>query len=198
MDDFIKNYQNEDYDTIVIDDLKSIEFMNKNKKLKIMQMNIRSMQMNFNEFELFLQSTRADLDIIVLIETFQLEDPKLFSLNGYHQIYNGGKYNINDGTVVYIEETIDIQHSIVRIGKIKALELDIHYQERNLKLTAMYKSPHYSIAEFNEELMDYLERNKRSMKHIITGDMNINLLSHDYNTEEIQEYTFLFWVHFTN
>lgn len=106
MDNYIKAYQNEDYDTVVIEDINDLNTM-KLCQVKIMQMNIRSMQKNFNDFELFLETISVDFDVIILSETFQVEDVGLFNLNGYELIYNNAKYNRNDGTIVYVKSNME-------------------------------------------------------------------------------------------
>lgn len=71
------------------------------KLCNILHMNIRSLKKNFNEFLLYIESADVnDLDIIVLTETWQIEDVLDFSLPNFDILYNESHFNQNDGVVV--------------------------------------------------------------------------------------------------
>lgn len=51
MDPFIRQYRNDDYNTIVVEKVDEVNKLNINEMFNILQMNIRSIQMNFEEFQ---------------------------------------------------------------------------------------------------------------------------------------------------
>lgn len=113
-----------------------------------------------------------------------VDDINLFKLNGYRHVYNEGRYNRNDGTIVYVRENINFEHENIQLGEITAIDLNIQNNNERIRLTAIYKSPKYVITDFNEKLALYLEDKKHCKKHIITGDINIDLLENEHRVEE--------------
>lgn len=184
MNSYVREYQNENFVTEVIGDAEDLKKYAIDKDFTILQMNIRSILMNFAEFTLFLEHSTHKFDILILTETFQIDELELFHLSGYNCIYNEGKYNRNDGIVVYVRE--DIKHSsrIVMIGEIAAIETDVGEKDQKVKITSIYKSPQIKIEIFNEEISNYLHKTEKCNKHIIAGDININLLSDEIVVEE--------------
>lgn len=72
---------------------------------------------------------------------------------------------------------INYDYNVVHLGETKAIEVNIH-SNQSLKLTAVYKSPQVNPSEFNMNLLQYLQRMERASKqNMITGDINIDLLS---------------------
>lgn len=184
MDPFIRKYRNDDYNTIVVEKVDEVNTSNINEMFNILQMNIRSIQMNFEEFQVYLEGISISFDIIILTETFVVDDINLFILNGYRYVYNEGRYNRNDGTIVYVRENINFEHENIQLGEITAIDLNIQNNNERIRLTAIYKSPKYVITDFNEKLALYLEDKKHCKKHIITGDINIDLLENEHRVEE--------------
>lgn len=148
-------------------------------------MNIRSIAKNFDEFKLFLELTSQSYDIIVLTETFQIFDSQFFNIQGYDSLYNNGNYNKNDGILIYVKNGITFTQKIVQLGDVRALELDVSTQESTeiTKITAIYRSPHSCVTTFNKNLNNYLQNLENCSRHILVGDMNIDLLSGDNFSE---------------
>ncbi|XP_044756310.1 uncharacterized protein LOC123314914 [Coccinella septempunctata] len=87
--------------------------------------------------------------------------------------------------LIYIKENINYEYKILKIDDINILDVDIKTENgENLKLSSIYRSPDTSVASFNMEISEYLHNINLNMKHIIAGDMNINLLDHDSFVEE--------------
>lgn len=102
MDPFIRDFKNNLLETVVFDKVQDCEnIMNKELKFSILHVNIRSMAKNFEQLEVLLHQFRTDFDCLVLTETWQIAGIDIFKLNGYDIVYNEGRYNQNDGVVVW-------------------------------------------------------------------------------------------------
>lgn len=146
-------------------------------------MNIRSIQKNFDDLIIFLRQFSNDFDIIVLSETYQVYDLNLFDIDGYDIIYNHGNNNRNDGILIYIKKYFKYNFSVIEIAETKALEVNTLENENEITLTVIYRSPNTCPKRFNSDLLTYL-KNKKRETHIITGDINIDLLQElDYVEE---------------
>lgn len=75
-------------------------------KFSIFHNNIRSLQKNFENFQVLMQQISNSFDCIVLTETFILYDTELYNFNGYDLIYSDGQFNRNDGIVIYIKKHV--------------------------------------------------------------------------------------------
>lgn len=155
MNQFIRNYQGVDYSTKIVHNMDSINFQ---YQLKIFQMNIRSISLNFDELLLLLESTPQKFEIIILTETFHIDDPEVFTIPGYTGIYNEGGFNRNDGIMVYVKRGITFSHEVVTLGHMRVVDLDLFQTSsgQKTKITAVYKSPRIDISDFNRNLIVYL------------------------------------------
>lgn len=186
MDLYLKQYENKEIKAHEINALSDFEkYVQKPQdKFKILHMNIRSIQKNYDEFLLFL-SHLPDFDVIVLTETHILNEISIFNIDGYDLIYNNGTYNKNDGVILYVKHGFKHSHSIIKLSEINAIELKIKYNKEPITITALYKSPNLCPKTFNKNLNTYLNNNKKENFHIITGDINIDLLS---NIDYVEQY----------
>ena len=95
-------------DTIEKDTIKreitfaSIETLNKtlsNKNDLILRVNIRSMNKNFDNLKIIIQSILNKPSIIICTETFNQVNYKEYNLNDYDSYYNESRINGNDGVI---------------------------------------------------------------------------------------------------
>lgn len=78
-----------------------------NGVLSIFQINIRSINIHFNELAMLLGSIKNYFSIIVLCETWFLNDVE-FTLNDYKSINSLGTLNRSDDVTVLIKESFNI------------------------------------------------------------------------------------------
>lgn len=183
MNQYIRDYECETYDT-PMENIVNLKSHNFNDKFNILHMNVRSINLNFPEFVAFLEYLSLEFEIIVLTETFQIENLNLFHLNGFDTVYNKGNYNKNDGVVVYVKKYLNFDYEVIEIGETKAVEISLKNNSRNSrKVTAIYRSPQQCTKLFNQSLYNYLE-SSLSSEHVIVGDININTLSNEDFVEE--------------
>lgn len=186
MDTFVRNFKPEIYSTKLVQNVKELNENITNSSFKILHLNICSISKNFDGLVCFLKQVSYEIDIIVLTETHKIYDLQIFHLPQYQIIYNEGNYNKCDGVVVLIKESIIFKHSFKNMGVVKCVELVIGEQSNTFLLTCLYKSPSIDDKVFVEEISDYLFLNENVNKHIITGDINLDILRED--KQHIEEY----------
>lgn len=169
---------------------KNVIQVNKNvENFKILHNNIRSINKNLDELKILLNNMEVDIDCIVLTETWKLEYPDLFNIEGYNMLYNCGEINQNDGVVAYIKSSLKFKYEVNKIGKIKVLNITINFNKNHIiHIIAVYRSPATDPYEFNTNLQNYLQTiSKTSDHYIFIGDINLDL--EDPKTDYIMEYT---------
>lgn len=186
MDAYIRDFDPEEYHT---KRLPSFELINKalhSDQIKIFHLNIRSISKNLDQLILFLEQIVHDFEVIILTETFVLEDPQIYQITGYKSAYNNGNLNTHDGVLVFVKESIESLFEVVTLGEINVLEVEFLYASTKVKLTCIYRSPSTSAAVFNGNLNAYLSSKKGCDcdYHILGGDINIDLLSQNNDTNE--------------
>lgn len=185
MNPFIEQYDFELPETNFHKNVVDFRLSSPGNYLKIIHLNIRSIQKNFDEFNLFLNLFDFRYDIIVLTETYVIGDLDIVQLKGYNAIYNNGNINKNDGVIVFIRNTIDFSSKIVSFGNNKLIEVSFKNLDENVILTACYRSPNSCIATFVNDLNVYFQSGvKNTDSHIFIGDVNIDTLANSSDAEE--------------
>lgn len=79
-------------------------------KLMIMSLNIQSLPSKFNDFEdliTSLASNHCNPDVILIQETWQVQNPNLFRLKGYHDpIFKTRKFSQGGGVGIYFKDNL--------------------------------------------------------------------------------------------
>lgn len=84
-----------------------LEFITINKNgLNIISMNIRSIQKNIDKFFVLLESMFVSFSIIILTETWNIENVELYNLKDYKWYYNNSRINRNYGVIMYVKDEI--------------------------------------------------------------------------------------------
>lgn len=158
---------------------------------KLYHANIRSLSRHLDELKVNLVEMGESFDCVVLSETFCLTNLDTLNIDGYQLLYNDGKVNKNDGTVVYIRSDLDRYHyKVVQIGCLSCLQVVITKCGRKIVLSALYRPPSTSIKDFNNHLTEYLKKlrgggTEREI-NVFVGDININIL--DDKDADVQDY----------
>ena len=135
MDPFIRNYTANIAKTNIVKNINEYNQLNNNSMdLRIFQTNIRSIDKNLDELMVLLEQFSNKLDVIVLSETFHVADLDLYKINSYEIFYSHGKLNRNDGVVVYVKSGIKCKCSIIKIGNISGLKLNILLHNKTIIL----------------------------------------------------------------
>lgn len=158
MDPYIRDYKNRTIETTLVDNICNYNDIQSNlpNNFKVFHVNIRSIYKNYDELCIFLSQFKEKFDVIVLSETFQIYDKNIFHMNGYNMIYNEGRINKNDGVVVFLRAHLEHNFKIIKIGEINALKINIKHENKNIIVTAVYRSPNTDPSNFNDGLLNYL------------------------------------------
>lgn len=180
---------NSDQDLVFTDEtvVPSVEELNKKlgaKDLNIVLINVRSLNKNFNNLEIFIDRFAQKPDVIVCTETWLLHDYKFFQLPDFNTYYNNSTINKADGVLIYINKNIDESTKTEKYGSIKFLSSIIKLNEgKKIKLTAVYRCHDINKNVFIDNLNNYILNNKKYQNHLILGDFNINLFDKDESTD---------------
>lgn len=157
----------------------------KNNLLNILHLNIRSIHKNFNELVVFLRAYNLEkCDIIILSESFECYDNQ-YNINGFTMHFNNGKYNRNDGVVIFIKNNlvVNIEHFLLIKSKVTISNITFEKNNHKMNIMCAYRPPNTNKIYFLEDLEFYLKNNKdKTDLSVFLGDININILNHDDNT----------------
>lgn len=158
----------------------------KNFNWIILYVNIRRLNSNIAALESYIHGLCTLPQIIICSETWQLENPYLFSIKNYNIYYNHGNINLADGVVVYVREDIIHSTEIVEIDNFKVLncKVSIDQKNKNLLITAIYRCHDFNENRFIEVINQIVKISKEK-NHILIGDFNINILNSCNTSEEL-------------
>ncbi|KAJ8980516.1 hypothetical protein NQ317_007936 [Molorchus minor] len=135
MDQYIRDFKLNTLETYTLQNCEEaktvLQVNNHINNFKILQKNIRSLNKNLDEFVIILHKLVVQLDCLILTETWKLDDPELYNINGYDMLYNQGDYNQNDGVVAYIKSNLKYSYEIIPLNNTKILQIKIHYKKGN-------------------------------------------------------------------
>lgn len=164
-------------ETVECHDLNEIEDLLIEKNgVFIMHLNIRSLNKNFDELKIFIESLKPSPDVVICTETHKIVLPALFELESFNLFYVDSEINKCDGTCIYVSSKLKHQSTSKSINRINAILTEIDLGHEKLLLTSLYKSHCVAINEFVDDLYAYLVEQKNVRNHLIIGDMNIDLL----------------------
>lgn len=145
--------------------------------VSVCQLNIRSVSKNLDDFLILLEQIKSRYDILILSETWEVDDFNVLSVPGYIVYYSGSKYNQNDGTIAFIKENISHTVTLIKKQQIVFMKISCSKKSLNYDIFALYRPPSTDIdlffADLSEVLREHLEKSNTT---IFTGDININIL----------------------
>lgn len=192
MNGYVRDFDSNEVYTIEADGISQAKnFLTNDAKnissFKIFHSNIRSVQKHFSELEVVTHQFGCDFfDIIALTETWTVNSPEFFNLDGYTIVYNDGGINKCDGVLVYIKKSLNFNCRIETIANIKCIRVNINQGSKCCSMTAVYRPHSISVLDFIADLSRYLGSTAKSQTEVIIGDMNIDILKQD--DDEVQEY----------
>lgn len=151
--------------------------------LNILHVNIRSLNKNFDELNIYLQRLQVQCDIIILSECWLSKISNALPILTGYNVHRSTFNNQNDGVVIYIQN--DIQCEITEPNFQDANCLVIKYQKK-FAILAMYRSPSYkNTSPFLSSLDELLSSLSEFPSIALLGDININIapFNGDYNSD---------------
>lgn len=181
------------YEVVHCNKIETVQFFdNPLCDLNLIHLNIRSINKNYNNLIIFLESLNKNFDIIVCSETGIIEDPKNFELSGYTTIYNESRFTKCDGCIVFVKNSILIDYHIVKVTNSHFIHVNLCKNDIKIGLSAIYRSPSVQLESFLENLNIFLENiflartNDQNNIEIFGGDININIL--DRGNTNVENY----------
>jgi hypothetical protein len=167
---------------------RCLDYIN-NKDLNILQMNIRSIHKNFNEFQALLIVLKIDCDIIILTECWTNITSHAPRLNGYTSTHTKNVSNQNDGVTIYVKDGLKcrITEPAFMDGNCLICQID-----DNTTVVAIYRSPSYRhLDNFLHSLNQVLASLRASKTVALIGDLNIDIKISNYDSRSSDYLTFL-------
>lgn len=164
-----------------VDDMGMISLMFSGlDKLNIIHINIRSLQRNYEELLIYLGEIGLEkVDVLVLSETFLIQDTGRFSLPDFDLFYNQSKYNRNDGVVVFVRKCFKATYNIIEFSEIKVIRCTFGMGGNNFGITGIYRPPSTRLDIFLQDLESLVLSLSMNDNEVILGDLNINILDED-------------------
>lgn len=166
-------------DTYIIADHDDSLLKNNGDSINIIHLNIRSLNHNFEEFLILLESLDTKFDIIILTETWRLDDLDIFNIKGYNIFYSNGCYNQNDGVVVYVNKSYVSEFKTVRYTENTFANVTLKINNVVYNILSVYRLPSTNEQVFLQELDYILQQQGNNMLNIFTGDINIDIMDVD-------------------
>lgn len=193
MDPFIKDYKNDPIDTCEIYDMEQFnrKFIphNKNKSFTLFHTNIRSIQKNFDQFQVYISQFSDFFCCLFLTETWKITEKNMYQIEGYNTIHTQQRLNQNDGVLAYVRKGLNYNYEFIKIGLINGISLTITLENKTkINIIAVYRPPSTNPYEFNENLNQFLtDYNFTMYEHVFfVGDINIDLNA--LNVEVTEDY----------
>lgn len=154
-----------------------------NSSFKLLHINIRSINCNFDGLLLLLHRIQSHLDIIILSECWLSKCPSLPSLPGYNSFASDYKTQ-NEGVVAYVKAELTCNVVFPKFADANCLLLNI---DDKIAVVALYRSPSIkNIDRFLNSLDSTLNQLNSFPSIVIIGDININIVpnSNDPNLDD--------------
>lgn len=161
----------------MVDEIEQVsKLFNGDKKLNILHFNIRSLRRNFEELLIYINEIGVgNLDVIVLSETFVIEEPNRYNIDGFDIFYNYSSFNKNDGVLMYIKQSMHAVSEIIEMSETSLLHCTMKVNDFSIGVMGVYRSPSSNLNLFLDELESGGFFNTENMCELFVGDININI-----------------------
>ena len=164
---------------------KVVEIKHADNDLRILCLNIRSLDSNINDLLTFITQFKTPFDIISLNETFLnagIEGLGKYNIPTYsHLTLNRGNNCRRGGIRIYYRDHLTLSKIEELTGEFEtheAIFATISLNNKSIVFGSIYRAPNKSIVNFNNYLSNILFNNESILNNrcIITGDTNIDYL----------------------
>ena len=159
-----------------IDNLPDMYFSHFSNDLTILNVNIRSLNSNFNLLTSFLSQIGILVKVIVITESY-LDDcnAHLFNLNGYRKMYLN-RPTLGGGIIAYIHNSLDFEVN-AKLTAIYDTHESLTFTLRcpgkvDINFMCIYRPPSKSLASF-VGFLEAIPNRTFKKKYIILGDLNV-------------------------
>lgn len=150
------------------------DILNNSYNLKILTLNIRSIQQNFKSFLVTLQRLSTPLDIIILTECWLSADVHPSQIPGYRSYATKNNLNRAGGVVAYVRENWSETVSEPCFEEAEGLMINL---SSSVTVFGVYRSPSFTqVTKFIKNLSNAFATTNNNSSVILAGDININIL----------------------
>ena len=160
----------------------NFEFKHNENDLRILCLNIRSLNSNFEELLAFIGQATKPFDIISLNETFlNSNSNNFYEIPTYAHLTLNRKNGHGGGIRIYYKDhlTVSIKQDLTgEFDTHESIFANVSYSNKSIMFGSIYRAPSKSIENFNAYLSNILFNNQSILDKscIITGDLNIDYL----------------------
>jgi len=115
-----------------------------------------------------------------------LSEINYFNIPGYQKFYNNANFNLHDGVVMYIEDSLSASVEVQKLRQITILRAEFEYNDVKHGISACYRLPAASVDTFLDDFSEYLTNLRKRSIEVFVGDVNINIL--DTKNKIVNEY----------
>ncbi|CAH2104110.1 unnamed protein product [Euphydryas editha] len=154
--------------------------------LKILSLNIRSLQKNFDNFLVLQKRLGISFDVIVFSECWINEDSTINQLEGYSSFNSNNFINKSGGVVVYVNHRWSPVFTELDIDEANCVLVEV---PNSYKVLGVYRSPSFQNTEtFITSLDSALNSLSRAPCFVLTGDLNIDIMDTANANAQTSEY----------
>lgn len=146
--------------------------------LKLIHLNIRSVNRNLDEFVIFLQSTCVEFHVIILSETWLGNSSEFPDVDGYLAFHSVRQGKAGGGISVLVRNDIQVQ-LIPQLSFISDLcemcSVVISINNRRVNILGVYRPPNSSVSDFNNFFFNLFDNTFFNLLSVVMGDFNIDV-----------------------
>jgi hypothetical protein len=152
--------------------------------LKIFHNNIRSYSKHIDEFLIYFELFKTNLDIIIFSECWLgHEVGEGTPIDGFDIHMTTTQRNRSDGVIVYTNKALSATSRQIVLGDVYGISLNFSYNNRYFDLLAIYRTFDSNPQRLAADIGEYYNQIDKNKMCIFMGDININLLEQDILTE---------------
>ncbi|XP_065650727.1 beclin-1-like protein A [Hydra vulgaris] len=168
---------------------ESFQYLQKKEVFfSILNINVRSLKKNFENFKLLLDELKHDFKIICLTETWCKcgETNAEFELINYKSVHQPRNFGIGGGVSIFIHNSINYSlRNDLCVNEIDCESLCIELKNKNTKniiVNATYRPPSGNLKKYKTHLKSFITAINKTRDHVfLAGDLNIDLKKHASN-----------------
>lgn len=125
------------------------------------------------------------MDVVVLSETWRLEQVGDFVISDFSLYHNNSYYNQNDGLAMYVKTSLNATSDIICLTETNLLRIIIEKNNSKIAVTGSYRSPSTCVKQYIKDLNLFFDSLSNEVLEIFVGDININTLGENLSLDSV-------------
>jgi hypothetical protein len=167
-------------------------FLTSSSRFKLLTLNIRSQQRNFDSFLVSLVRINIEFDIIILTECWLTDGSVIDKLPGYNAFRTTKFFNKSSGVVAYIKQSLSASAVEPPFDEANCLSIEI---PNDLTILCIYRSPSVTNLEKFLNSLDSTLNQVSSRQIIVAGDINLDLMDNRSSSTYLSDYMCIMSAH---